>query len=327
MKNNINLSKIGSFYIGGHKITISGKDKYVTFINNGKQREIDPNGDFWTGQMYVQYYLQAEAKSKYPLMLWHGGGLSGACWEDTPDGQEGFVSYFLRQGFDVYVSDAVERGRASWSQYPDIYTSEPIFRTYQQAWESFRIGPKYVSDPKERMPFVNSQYPVEYFDVLMMQAIPRWTTNSESTIAAYKEYLQKIGSSIIVVHSQGCIFAEQAAIDNPENIKAIVYLEPAGIPMRTDEQLRQLKDIPQLFVWGDNLDAYPTWSKNSIGQKSYYQDARSYYEKLKRYSDKVEWLELPELGIKGNSHMLIQEKNNLEIADLIYRWLAKYIKE
>ena len=31
---------------------------------------------------------------------------------------------------------------------------------------------------------------------------------------------------------------------------------------------------------------------------------------------------LPELGIKGNSHMLMMDKNNVETADLIHKWLV-----
>ena len=31
---------------------------------------------------------------------------------------------------------------------------------------------------------------------------------------------------------------------------------------------------------------------------------------------------LPDLGIKGNSHMLMQEKNNAESAEVIQKWLV-----
>jgi len=34
------------------------------------------------------------------------------------------------------------------------------------------------------------------------------------------------------------------------------------------------------------------------------------------------FLYLPALGIKGNSHMLMMDKNNLQIADLIIAWLG-----
>ena len=36
----------------------------------------------------------------------------------------------------------------------------------------------------------------------------------------------------------------------------------------------------------------------------------------------AKFLYLPALGIKGNSHMLMMDKNNLQIADLIIGWLG-----
>ncbi len=32
-------------------------------------------------------------------------------------------------------------------------------------------------------------------------------------------------------------------------------------------------------------------------------------------------LELPKMGIRGNSHMLMMDKNNAEVAALIQKWL------
>lgn len=39
--------------------------------------------------------------------------------------------YFLRAGFNVYVADAVERGRSGWSRYPQIFSSAPIYASKQ----------------------------------------------------------------------------------------------------------------------------------------------------------------------------------------------------
>ena len=33
-------------------------------------------------------------------------------------------------------------------------------------------------------------------------------------------------------------------------------------------------------------------------------------------------IDLPAIGIRGNSHMLMQDKNNGEIADVIQKWLS-----
>jgi hypothetical protein len=35
---------------------------------------------------------------------------------------------------------------------------------------------------------------------------------------------------------------------------------------------------------------------------------------------------LPKMGIKGNSHMLMQDKNNLQLADLILRWIDDHFE-
>ncbi|MCS6762999.1 MAG: hypothetical protein MO853_02145 [Candidatus Protistobacter heckmanni] len=34
---------------------------------------------------------------------------------------------------------------------------------------------------------------------------------------------------------------------------------------------------------------------------------------------------LPDIGIKGNSHMLMQDRNNLQIADLLAAWIDKNV--
>ena len=36
----------------------------------------------------------------------------------------------------------------------------------------------------------------------------------------------------------------------------------------------------------------------------------------------VDWINLPELGIKGNSHMLMQDRNSDQIAEVIQKWLV-----
>ena len=122
----LSVADVGSFHVGGRAVSLSGlPTKDVVFTAGSAPIKVDPNGDFEVEQMYVQYVKLAQPKAKYPLLLWHGGGLTGVTWETKPDGKPGWQMFFLRAGHDVYVSDAVERGRASWARYPEIFTSEP----------------------------------------------------------------------------------------------------------------------------------------------------------------------------------------------------------
>src|SRR6202035_3759880 len=46
---------------------------------------------------------------------------------------------------------------------------------------------------------------------------------------------------------------------------------------------------------------------------------------LQQAGVKPTWIRLADLGIKGNSHVMMQEKNNKEIAAVIYQWLDKAV--
>ena len=37
------------------------------------------------------------------------------------------------------------------------------------------------------------------------------------------------------------------------------------------------------------------------------------------------WMKLGDLGIHGNGHMIMLEKNNMEVAELMSKWLAKML--
>lgn len=92
--------------------------------------------------MYVQYTELAEPVCPYPILMWHGGGLTGVTWETTPDGREGFDTLFLRHGFNVCVSDAVERGRASWAKFPRDQSGPSLLQQLRRVLDHLPSGPQ-----------------------------------------------------------------------------------------------------------------------------------------------------------------------------------------
>ena len=65
--------EVGSFHIGGQALTLQGLPvKELVYTAGGPPTKMDPNGDFHTGQMYVQYVRLTNPKARYPLLLWHG---------------------------------------------------------------------------------------------------------------------------------------------------------------------------------------------------------------------------------------------------------------
>src|SRR5260221_1998315 len=129
-QNQIALRDMGSFHVGGREVTLSGKPvKEVVFTPGGVPAKVDPNGTYLVESMYVQYFLPSNRKGRLPLLMWHGGGLTGVTYETTPDGREGWLNWFVKEGLDVYNSDAVERGRSGFAVVPDIIKTDPLVLT------------------------------------------------------------------------------------------------------------------------------------------------------------------------------------------------------
>ena len=103
----LTLRAMGSFHVGGRQVEISGRPvRDVVFTPGGTPARIDPNGHYMVGQMYAQYFVPEPARGRVPLLMWHGGGLTGVTWETTPDEREGWMHYFLRRGWPVFFAAA-----------------------------------------------------------------------------------------------------------------------------------------------------------------------------------------------------------------------------
>ena len=93
------LRGMGSFHIGGRIAEVSGKEvRQIQRQPGGPLTKLDPNGQYMVEQMYVQYFLPKNRKGKYPLLMWHGGGLTGVTYKSTPDGRDGWLNYLRPQG-------------------------------------------------------------------------------------------------------------------------------------------------------------------------------------------------------------------------------------
>lgn len=305
-------------HIGGREIVLGGlAEREVLYSPGNAPVMVDPNGAFEVEQMYVQYVRLAAPKARYPLLLMHGGGLCGVTYETKPDGQPGWQSWFLHAGHDVYVADAVERGRASWARFPEIFQGEPHFRTKAEAWELFRIGADGSWNGSASAGSANpgTLFPIAAFDQFMKQATPRWTTTDNATQAAYNTLVDDHGPFVIITHSQGANFAFRMAAAHPDKVAAIVAVEPSGFPAPHQESVSAVQHIPHLFVWGDNMGSSALWGRIRQGLNQYGNTLRS-------QGVAVDELDLPAIGVRGNSHMLMMDTNSNLVASLIQKWLS-----
>ena len=309
----IALRDMGSFHIGGRLIEISGQPvKEIVFTPGGVPAKVDPNGTYQVEQMYAQYFLVQNRKGKLPLLMWHGGGLSGVTYETKPDGRPGWLNFFLRAGWDITISDAMERGRAGWT---NTFKGDPVFLPLGDPWERFRVGPlgSWNADKAKRATYAGTQFPTDAYEQFMKQGIPRWVTTDKEIVAAYVELVDKVCPCVVLVHSQSGSFGFQALEARPDKVKALVAVEPT---LGGDAaKVASIKGTPVVMIYGDNARDHPRWSKIRQG-------GVDYAAKLKVAGGSVDVIDLPDVGIKGNSHMMMMDRNSDEIAALIQKWLA-----
>ncbi len=128
-------------------------------------------------------------------------------------------------------------------------------------------------------------------------------------------------------HSQSGSFPLAAALLNPSAARGLVLVEPGSCPgSYTDEQIKTLATVPILVVFGDHRDtptgisALPTWQGR-------FEACQAMIGRIKAAGGQAEMLAPPERGIRGNSHMIMQDKNNLQIADLILQWISAHVRK
>lgn len=313
----ISLKAISGFHLGGGLRSVENIPPLQLRRVAGEAAQLaNMNGEHSVGQLYAQHFELEQPLHSLPVLLWHGGGMTGACWETTPSGLPGWLDFFLRAGHSVYLVDAFERGRASWPPFPEVLPDRPEHRPLATVWNLFRFGAEgdYTSHV-DHTPYPGLRFPIQHLEQFARQMVPRWGGTEAQALEAYGQLLQHIGPCIVIGHSQGANYALICGQRYPELVKAVVAVEPSAVPTPLDAEIGA-EFPPHLWVWGDYIVGHPLWER-------YLRKSDKYLASLQERRIPAHALHLPELGMSGNSHMLIMDDNNCQIASLIYQWLHK----
>lgn len=334
----ISLETQGSFAIGGSYITHDG-----TF---SKDNFLDPAGQKAYGDhAYVFYQIPTQAH-ELPIVFQHGGAQTKRTWESTPDGRDGFQNMFLKDHFAVYLVDHPRMGEAGLSTVP-ASTANPWARSPMFYSETFfdlcRLG-------DENGLYAGSQFPageanIEAFQRSWNQYSGELDDNLNAQ-ALGKLLTEKTGPAILMTHSMGGTIGWRTPWFT-SNVKAIVAIEPGGTPFVFPEgyapqdittifkplvatafevpmeKFKPLTQIPILLVYGDYIPSEQVADPGQDKWRSELEMARAFVKTVNDLGGNAQLLHLPELGIHGNTHFLMAEKNNQEIFSLIRQWISQ----
>ncbi len=321
------IEEQGSFAVGGTVIINPGKYDPLTRTPEGQT--------FHGDHAYVSYQIPVNAR-KYPLVMWHGIGQFSKTWETTPDGREGYQHIFLRRRFGVYLLDQPRRGNAGRSttnaSIEAIPDEQNWFGTFRLGiWPDYFPGVQFSKDPETLNQYFRSMTPnigpIDY----------------EVNTSAVSALFDKIGPGILVTHSHSGGMGWLAAVKN-RNIKAIVSYEPgsgfvfpegetpapiassAGALEAVSVSLKDfmlLTKIPIVIYYGDNIPETPSDNPGADGWRVRLKMARLWRDVVNRHGGDVTVIHLPEAGLTGNTHFPFSDLNNLEVADLLSKWLKE----
>jgi pimeloyl-ACP methyl ester carboxylesterase len=349
----LSLARDGYFYVNAKTTSADGK----TYV---------------TDQMYVEERVPARRTHAYPIVMVHGGTMSGVNFTGTPDGREGWAQYFVRQGYAVYVVDQPGRGRsgylpATYGPARNVESTNSFARFVSQ--EKSKLWPQAVlhtqwpgtgnPDDLAAQQVMASQLPaIESFEKQQF-------LNRDTLVALF----EKIGPGILMVHSQAGAFAWPVADARPDLVRAILAIEPNGPPVHGVEFI----GAPNWFKEGPVSNTYGITSVpltyapavKSAAELAFVKDASadgpglvtcwkqmeparqlpnlqkmpvlvltseaSYHapydhctvKYLQQAGIKPSVIRLADIGIHGNSHVMMLEKNNKEVAAVIAAWLDK----
>jgi hypothetical protein len=121
-------------------------------------------------------------------------------------------------------------------------------------------------------------------------------------------------------------FPLEAALLNRASTKALVLVEPGRCPdTYADDQFKVLAAVPILVVFGDHRDT-PTGIGIRPSWRLSFESCQALISRVKAAGGDTQMLSPAETGVHGNSHMIMQDKNHLQIADLILQWIDDRVR-
>ncbi|KAH9482117.1 putative secreted lipase [Psilocybe cubensis] len=347
------LHKRSYFYVGGAYEQTAG-----TFIA-GSEVTVS------SGQMYVEHLVPSVVTQKLPIVIIPGNGMTGTNFLNTPDGRTGWADYFMSQGYELYLVDQPSRGRSPWQQNIDgpqmtfdVLTVEQRFTDAQrfQLWPQAHLHTQWPGNGSRGDPT---------FDNFYMSIVPALASDAEASAKvknAGSALLDRVGPAIVLTHSQSGQFGWILADARPSLVKAIVAIEPIGppfinavfpplasarpfglteIPVEFTPPIESASDLNTMVVSSTtnftciqqaspprklaNVSKVPVLVVTSESSYHAVYDSCS-VDFLKAAGVSVDHVNLQDVGILGNGHMMFMEKNGLDIADrVVNKWLKQTV--
>ena len=226
---------------------------------------------------------------------------------------------------------------AGQSTVPETISAVPD----DQLWyNNFRIGVW-----PETLPGAAAADDAAWRDQFFRQMTPNTGAYDEDVISrAMAAVFERSGPGVLVSHSQGGGPGWRTAILS-DKVRGVIAIEPGTFPFPEGEvppveetsspfpaagtavpmaDFLRLTKIPVLVIFGDNIPEEPTDVWGLDNWRVRLRLARRWAETVNRHGGDAAVLSLPDAGLYSNTHFLMSDRNNREVADLMERWMETH---
>lgn len=320
-----------------------------------------PAGSAVRGQSYVEYWVPQDLRHPWPLVLVHGGGGQGLDFLGTVDGREGWVHWFVRRGYAVYVVDRPGHGRAPFR--PEVLGAMgPLLPTgFIEEWfcRPADFPDRYAQARLHTQWPGTGRFGDPYFDHFLCGTGPTQADAVQAqrdTQRGLAELLDRIGPALVLTHSAGGPAGWLVGDSRPALVKAIIAVEPLGPPFSALGGAALswgLTAVPLTFeppaarIEELQLEERPPARAGTVACLVQKEPARKLLnltrfpivvvtaeaswmaadnhgtvDFLRQAGARVEHLRLEEQGVHGNGHAMMLERNSDQVAGVIEGWIA-----
>lgn len=278
--------------------------------------------------VYADVVASAGGVSKPPIVMVHGGFHNGTAFLATPDGREGWATFFSRRGHHVYVMDWPGHGRSPSTPAFSQLSMADVGRSLGALLQE--IGPAIVFAHSASGPvawWVAENYrafvvavvglapgaPANLVPALPPEPVapidgdttghPIYAPTNRPAFVDRAFMKAFWANSPRFPHEAFEAYARSIGPESPRILNERFNIGASGLHL-TDTA--QLHGLPMLVLTGDQDPRHP---KDVDGALAAFLGA--------------DFVWLPDVGITGNGHMLMMEDNHEQLAELISRWLAE----
>ena len=291
-------------------------------------------GDFcvgdWPYHMYVEYQQPGPGvlPHRLPVVMYHGGMGTGSAYWSTPDGRKSWAPYFVEHGWTVYVVDWPGHGR---SGFPRDFATMPYERVVAAGvalaeklgpsilltgsmsgpvgWKIAEESPQNVAaiiswgpGPPANLQEVNAKRPDQSEPSWADETQPvRYKAASADKTFDREEFHRRFAGGPRYPNEA---FEQAFMKEAPESARIVnqrYNKDGSGLHVDSSQITARV-----LVITDDNSPGHPREADESV--------ARFFG------GDHI-WL--PDVGLRGFSHQMRFDHGNLDIADLMFVWLAE----